>query len=596
MAAGKGAKLDRVFLRRFKRCLLIMFPAFLATSTLLFVLLLGMSFLQQVLYYNAGLISSQFIEVMVDKDHSGFHQVIFTSMIVIICTSLVKGLVSFVSGILYVNWRGSLTRFIHKFYFAHDTYYKLNALQQDIDNLDQRITQDVDKFSNQFSSIFSTLVISPFIVGYYTYQCYKSIGYIGPLSIYGYFIVGTLVNKLLMAPIIKLVFQQEKLEGNFRFKHMQIRVNAESTAFYRSGLLEEKKTNIKLENLLGVQLRLVSYQLVLQCSVNFFDYFGSIVSYLVVSIPLFTGKYDDLMPGELAAVVSKYSFISMYLVHSFSQIIDLSNKISDIAGYTHRIGEVLESLKEETEATQDPFRYGDLDDGILFKIEGLTYSAPQALDKPLVKALDLEIRHGKNLLVTGKTGSGKSSLLRIMCGLWKPDCGRVVTRATDEKYTVLFLPQKPLLTDGSLKQQVIYPEDEDSSLDDLLNVNKDHVVLDSRRAERVLECLQLVKLIDVCDRAGGVDHEVDWNWEDMLSPGEMQRLSFARLFYHKPDCAVLDEASSALDIETENEFYQLCDSYGITLISVGHRESLRQFHHSFLILDGEGGWKHQTLH
>ncbi|CAB4009941.1 RING finger 151-like [Paramuricea clavata] len=96
---------------------------------------------------------------MVDKDRSGFQQVLVTSVIVIISTSLVKSLVSFVSGVLYVNWRGSLTRFIQKFYFAQDNYYELNVLQRDIDNLDQRITQDVDKFSNQFSNIFSTLVI-----------------------------------------------------------------------------------------------------------------------------------------------------------------------------------------------------------------------------------------------------------------------------------------------------------------------------------------------------------------------------------------------------------------------------------------------------
>ncbi|XP_046847751.1 lysosomal cobalamin transporter ABCD4-like [Xenia sp. Carnegie-2017] len=590
MSKEKVAKLDCVFIRRFKKCLAIMFPSWTETSTILLVLLLGLSFLQQALYYNSGLIPSQYIQVLVDEDHAEFQNVVFNSIVIIISTALVKSLVMFVGGILYINWRGSLTKFIHKFYFADDNYYKLNVLQRDIDNLDQRITQDVDKFCKEFSTIFSTLVISPFIIGYYTYQCYDSTKYIGVVSIYGYFILGTIFNKILMSPIIKLVFQQEKLEGNFRFKHMQIRVNAESTAFYNSSLLEEKRTNIKLENLLRVQYKLIAYQLFLQCSVNFFDYSGSIVSYIVVSIPVFRGDFHHLDAGERAAVISKYSFVSIYLVNSFSQLIDLSNKISDIAGYIFRIGEVLEYFKDNKKSFGTSSQQGtvfidnddDLSDGVLFKLRNITYSTPFTSDKQLVKDLNLEIVLEENILINGKTGSGKTSLLRILSGISQPDFGNILRKKSVlEKLSVLFLPQKPLLTDGSLKQQVIYPEDEDACLDDLL---------ESRRNEKIEKYLELVNMTEVCQRVGGIDHKVEWNWEDVLSPGEMQRLSFARLFYHQPVCAVLDEATSALDVETEKEMYQLCQSFEITLVSVGHRDSLHQFHRKILFLDGNGGW------
>lgn len=144
---------------------------------------------------------------------------------------------------------------------------------------------------------------------------------------------------------------------------------------------------------------------------------------------------------------------------------------------------------------------------------------------------------------------------------------------------VLFLPQKPFFTDGTLREQVIYP---------LKEIYPDSGSTDD---ERIMRFLELAGLSSLVARTEGLDQQVDWNWYDVLSPGEMQRLSFARLFYLQPKYAVLDEATSALTEEVESELYRIGQQLGMTFISVGHRRSLEKFHTLVLKLCGEGRWE-----
>lgn len=111
----------------------------------------------------------------------------------------------------------------------------------------------------------------------------------------------------------------------------------------------------------------------------------------------------------------------------------------------------------------------------------------------------------------------------------------------------------------------------------------------------ILNFLSLVGMSSLVERTGGLDEPILWNWEDVLSPGEMQRLGFVRLFYHQPQVAVLDEATSAVSLEVEDQLYRECMKRGITLISVGHRESLKAYHSALLYLDGKGGWTYTKI-
>ncbi|XP_058954937.2 lysosomal cobalamin transporter ABCD4-like isoform X2 [Pocillopora verrucosa] len=601
MAAAFGSspskyKLDRWFVKRFWRCWKVMTPSCSSTTFLLFVLLVGFALAAQMMVYNTGLIPSRYYEVLLARDKEDFSSLLISSLLIIIGVSLANSAMKFVSRILYVKWRELLCRKLHAGYFKHRAYYKLNVLDDKYDNVDQRITQDVERFCETFRKVIIVVVVSPFTITYYTYLCYQSSGYLGPVSIYAFFVVGTIINKLVMSPIVNLVVKQEKLEGDFRFKHMQIRSNAESIAFYRSAGLEMRKTNSKLQSLIKVQTRIVTFESFLFFSINMFDYVGAILSYLIIAIALFGGKFDNMSTTALGGEISRNSFFAMYLINCCTKLIDLSVDVTNMAGYVHRIGQLLEvfsDMKTETEqkTEEHPEHFGvknlaSQDSDVIFKFSCVSYAPPNCTDA-LVKDLDLEIRHGQNILVTGTTGSGKSSLFRILSGMWAPLSGEVIRFLPFDPKVVFFLPQKTFVTDGTLRQQLTYPRE------NLLLYGGHSEAGDED--EKLLGLLDTVGLANLCSRVGGLDSPVECKWEDMLTPGEMQRLSFARLFYQRPQVALLDEATSALDTSTESKLYSICQDFGITVSSVGHRRSLRQFHDFELNLDGEGGWEFKKI-
>lgn len=587
----KRPKLDWRFVERFLSIQKVLFPSWTSQSALMFGTLLAVTLSEQLIIYQVGVLPSHFYNVLGDKDYAGFKSLLGKAMVLILLNSTLKSIDQFICSQMYVSWRKTLTESLHSSYFQGRVYYTLNVLREDIDNPDQRISQDAERLCKQMSTMASRLIVSPFTLAYYTYHCSYSTGWIGPVSIFAYFVFGTLANKMLMGPIVSTLFEQEKLEGDFRFKHMQIRVNAESAAFYRAGKVEHMRTNRRLQALLQTQKSLVNKELWLYIGVNTFDYVGGFLSYIIIAIPIFTGFYDNLTPGELSALISKNAFVCIYLINGFTQLIDLSTTLSDVAGYTHRIGELREVMDDilHKQCDYDPasgesydfdsdfnVHAGPVDTA--FILEHLSYKSPYS-EQLLVEDLSLTISQGNHLLVVGNTGTGKTSLLRVLNRLWEAHSGFVQMTTCFGPRGTVFLPQKPYLTDGTLREQVIYP---------LKDIYPESGPVDD---ERIIQFLELAGVASLLKRTRGLDEEVDWNWYDVLSPGEMQRLSFARLFYLQPKYAVLDEATSALTEEAEAQLYRICKQLGMTVVSLGHRSSLEKYHDVQLKLCGGGRWE-----
>jgi putative ATP-binding cassette transporter len=187
----------------------------------------------------------------------------------------------------------------------------------------------------------------------------------------------------------------------------------------------------------------------------------------------------------------------------------------------------------------------------------------------LLRDLSVMLRPEQSLVIVGHSGVGKSSLLRAIAGLWNTGTGQIVRPSLSE---MLFLPQRPYMVLGSLRDQLLYPNLTRETTDEQL-----HAVLEQ------------VNLADLPNRVGGFDVELDW--ADVLSLGEQQRLAFARLILTKPRYAMLDEATSALDLGNEQRLYQKLREMGTTFVSVGHRTSLLKYHDFVLELNGDGSWK-----
>uniref|UniRef100_A0A8C7HQK8 ATP-binding cassette, sub-family D (ALD), member 3b n=1 Tax=Oncorhynchus kisutch TaxID=8019 RepID=A0A8C7HQK8_ONCKI len=196
----------------------------------------------------------------------------------------------------------------------------------------------------------------------------------------------------------------------------------------------------------------------------------------------------------------------------------------------------------------------------------------------LIKDLSFEVTSGTNVLVCGPNGCGKSSLFRVLGELWPLFGGRLTK---PERGKLFYVPQRPYMTLGSLRDQVIYPD----------------TVEDQRRkgtSDKVLkDYLDNVQLGHILEREGGWNTVQDWM--DVLSGGEKQRMAMARLFYHKPQFAILDECTSAVSVDVEDFIYSHCRTVGITLFTVSHRKSLWKHHEYYLHMDGRGSYEFKPI-
>jgi len=265
--------------------------------------------------------------------------------------------------------------------------------------------------------------------------------------------------------------------------------------------------------------------------------------------------------GSLRNVVTN-SFVS------FIGFITILGPIANNKGHTRRTAQLVEEIQrnENNKSVVE----GEREEGDCFEFRNLVCVTPSGreLNQP---GLTAKITRSDRLVLMGPSGSGKSSLLRVLARLWTFSSGKIIQ---PPKASVFFVPQKPYMVLGTLRDQILYPH----------TVTRNEVPPDSKLTE-YLEMVNLTYLLERYD----YDDIAIWNY--VLSPGEQQRLSFARLFYHAPDFAVLDESTNALDPNNEYDMYMQCTKLNIALISVGHKESLLAYHNLLLVYDGKGGWE-----
>ncbi|NJR45646.1 MAG: ABC transporter ATP-binding protein/permease [Hyellaceae cyanobacterium CSU_1_1] len=504
----------------------------------------------------------RFIETaLVDKDESTFWLFLWVYGGVFVVGTAIVVIYRYCQQLLGVYWREWLTQNLLQRYLKNRAYYQINA-QKEIDNPDQRLAEDINSFTSTsltllLSILDSVITLVSFVGVLWAISSSLS------LVLIGYALFGTIVTVLLGKRLIGLNYNQLQREADFRYGLVHLRDNAESIAFYGGESQELASVGQRFARAIRNYHVLIGWQRNLNFFTTGHSYFVRILPYVVVAPIYLAGKIDF-------GAISQATIAFFQIFGALSIIIGQFELLTAFAAGINRIAvfdETLTALDEETALESAAPTIGATIDSRL-ALEEVTLLTPDR-QQTLVEDLSVAVEPQQSLAIVGESGVGKSSLLRAIAGLWNLGSGNIVRPASN---SMLFLPQKPYMILGTLRQQLLYPHT-DSQIPD----------------EQLEEALKQVNLGNLTKKVGGLD--VELSWSDVLSLGEQQRLAFARLLLTKPSYAILDEATSALDVQNEKRLYQILQESDTTIISVGHRPSLLQYHQKVLQLKGQSQWQ-----
>ncbi|MEW7851029.1 ABC transporter ATP-binding protein/permease [Massilia aurea] len=464
---------------------------------------------------------------------------------------------------LFANqWRRWLTRSFLDGYLNGRKYYELGS-NREIDNPDQRISEDVNTFTGR--SIHFMLIFLGSVMQLVAFSAVLwSISHVLVGVLVAYALLGTVIALYVFGnPLIHLNFWQLRREADFRFSLIRLRENAESIAFYGGEAQERAHIDTRFNKVIHNFSRLIKKQRALNLFQRTFSQLTLVLPFVILADAVLSGQLEVgravQAAGAFTAVLAAVGVI-VDNFESLSRFVAGIGRLQTLSSHVLPDPLAKNPCDGQSRITRTP--------GEHLELESVTLCPPQS-DRVLIKDLNLTLKPGDALLITGDSGCGKSSLLRAIAGLWHKGSG-VIHHPPREDF--FFLPQQPYLQPGTLRSQLIYPSTSTSLSD-----------------AQLIEILEQVHLPYLAGRVGGLDAVLDW--EKLLSIGEQQRLAFGRVLVHAPSIVILDEATSALDSANESALYKRLRDQGTTLVSVAHRAGVLRHHTHVLWLTGDGAWE-----
>ncbi|ORE04483.1 hypothetical protein BCV72DRAFT_251226 [Rhizopus microsporus var. microsporus] len=590
----KKVGVNAEFLEQMKKLFPICVPGlFSKESGLLFVLatvLIARTWLD--IWFSG--FNGQVVKAIVSRDRKEFiARAIVEFGLMMWPMSIVNNSLKLTINALALSFRQRLTKHAHDQYLDGITFYKIANLDNRLQNADQLLTQDIDKFSENLSHLYSDIAKPVVDIFLFAYKLGEAIGNEAPFFMIAYFIASGVLLRTFSPPFGRYTATEQKLEGDFRFAHSRIITHSEEIAFYRGGEREKEVVNSTFEKISNHVRKVYT----LRFLNGIFDsvlvkYCATMTAYYLLARPVFDPRYATKYMGadhDPTKLMEDYS-------RNLGRLILTGRDLTRFAGYTSRVAELFDVLtdvrqgkykrtmmsNEEGSAGKNKIVDTTNTKGKVLIRDGVIVFDNVPIVTPnsdiLVKDLSFKVSTGMNCLISGPNGCGKSSLFRILGDLW-PLFGGSVTKPEASK--LFYVPQKPYLPLGTFRDQVIYPDTQKEAFAKGYN------------DEELMKLLDTVHLGYLVEREGGWDAVHDW--ADVLSGGEKQRVAMARLFYHKPQFAILDECTSAVSVDIEALMYEHARKVGITLFTVSHRTSLIRHHEYLLRFDGEGHYEFREM-
>lgn len=522
--------------------------------------------------------NNDFYDALQKKDWTTFAYQMFFVFSWIAALSIISGVYqTYLQQWLQIRWREWMTSRYLAGWMDRATHYRMRLSGNPADNPDQRIAEDVNRFISGVLSIGVSLlgqIVSLFSFVFILWGLSGS----NPIVLFGksyvipgylvwaalaYAIVGTILAHKIGKPLVKINYNQQRYEADFRFALVRNREYGEEIALLKGEEAERGQLSNRFGNIVGNFYQLMNRQKWLNFFQNGYIQIAIIFPFIVVSPLYFSGAVEL---GGLMAIANAFDMVRRalsFFVTAYDTLADWKSVVDRLDGFETSLDR---AVAEEKAGPQLAADRGNVN----LAIDRLVVRLPDG--REIVEVSDLTLRPRERVLVTGASGSGKTSLFRSLGGIWPFGSGEVHIPKGAE---LLILPQNAYMPLGSLKAALAYPRPAES--------------LSNAEAMDALGAVGLARLEPELDEPA--------NWGNRLSGGEQQRIAIARALLARPDWLLLDEATSALDEKAETAMYELIAERlpNTTVVSIGHRSSLTRLHERFLTLVDTGSGAHRLV-
>ncbi|KAH9486683.1 ATP-binding cassette sub-family D member 1 [Psilocybe cubensis] len=597
--SGKSERVavDAMFFQRLAKIIRIVIPGIRSKEALLLLMHSSLLVFRTAISLYVAALDGKIVASLVRAQPLQFFYNILRWLLVAIPATWTNSWLSYIQNKLAIAYRTRLTQEVMKQYLGQEgqgsdgkVYYKLANLDDRIKNPDQMITHDIQRFSSHLASMYANLAKPVLDVILYNYQLSQNVGAEGVMGLTFFVQLSAMLLRYMTPPFGMYTALSAQMAGSLRHTHSRLVEFAEEIAFMRGETTEKMLIEREYAALIAHENRVLQRRWWFGCvEEGIIKWLWGSFGLVLCAIPVFfklPGAVDTVdLGGRTEGFVTNRRLL-LSSSDAFGRVMYSYKDLSELAGYTARVSLLLDTMQDVRDgkfdkalvnsATKDDNSLtlqgrGEVIESEDIRFENVPIVTPNG--DVLVKSLSFHIKPGQNLLIVGPNGCGKSSLFRILGGLW-PVYGGVVHKPSASQF--ILIPQRPYLPLGTLRDQIIYPHSQEEMY------------------KRGVTDDDLSKILSVVEMSHIVEREGGWNatkeWREALSGGDQQKIAWARLFYHHPKYAVLDEATSLVPTEMEGMMMEYAGKLNITLLTVSHRPSLWKYHAVILHYDGQGGY------